>query len=153
MVMAYEQTKDVLERARGFHHKLAELYRQMGESTGKPRLKLLLEYMSRHEAGLEACLQGYEKLADRRVLDTWFQFTPGSVPEQPCPDFDPDAGLSVGEVVRMALEFDACLLRYYEQLVEEAPSDELRDLFQELLECGKREAVELSRSALEVEQL
>ena len=151
--MAYEQTKHVLQRARGFHHQLAALYQEMSDLTDKPRIKLLLDYMSRHEAGLEDALRGYETLAEPRVMDAWFQFTPGSVPEQPCAKFEITPGMSVGEVVRMALAFDNCLLAYYQQLVEEAPSDELRDLFGELLMHGKREAVELSRSALEVEQL
>lgn len=151
--MAYEQTKDVLQRARSFHHQLSELYQELSDATDKPRMKLLLDYMSRHEAGLEECLRGYEKLADDRVMEAWFQFTPESVPEQPYAKFEVTPGMCMGDVVRMALEFDNCLLTYYQQLVNEAPSDELRDLFSELLTHGKREAVELSRSALEVEQL
>jgi hypothetical protein len=152
--MAFEQTRDVMKRVRTFHHQLSELYHQMSETTEKPRMKLLLDYMSRHETALEECVQGFERLAGREVLDAWFQFTPHAVPPAPpCEGLELGAECSVGDIVRIALEFDACLLKYYQQLVDEAPSEALRDLFRDLLVHGKREAVELSRSALEVEQL
>lgn len=151
--MACEQTRDVLRRVRAFHHQLAELYQQMSDAADVPRMKLLLDYMSQHEAGLEACLEGYERLADRRVLDTWFQYPPDWMPKLPCVDFELKPGMSLGEVVSTALAFDNCLLAYYERLIQEAPSEELSDLFQEMLVRGRREAVELSRSALEVELL
>ena len=60
--------------------------------------------------------------------------------------------MAVGDVLQTALRFDECLIRLYQGAADRAASEEVRHLFQELLELEKREEVELSRSALEVEQ-
>ena len=143
-----QRTRDILQRAREFHAQLSDFYAQMGRTVGREKIRMLLTYMSRHESNLAECLGQYEKDAARRVLDTWFRYSP----DQPlCKCFEgvqisPDA--SVEDVVRMALQFDACLLDNYREMAERAVSVEVRELFQSLLKMEEKEGSALARNAL-----
>ena len=57
--MPFDQTKDVLNHARKFHHGLSEFYEDLKESASRERTRALLDYMSRHEKYLEDCLKEF----------------------------------------------------------------------------------------------
>ena len=61
--MSIKKTRDIIDYARGFHEKLNLYYQSLAEHTNKERLKLLLEYMARHEKHFEECLAEYEETA------------------------------------------------------------------------------------------
>lgn len=143
-----QRTRDILENARAFHAQLSDFYAQMGRAAGREKIKMLLTYMSRHESNLAECLGRYEKDAARRVLDTWFRFA-SSPPTCKCFEdlrISPDA--SVEDVVRMALNIDQCLIDLYKEMAERAVSQEVRDLFQSLLNMEEKEGAAMVRNAL-----
>ncbi len=74
--MRFEQTKDILEHTQQFYKLIADYYHLMSDQTHKPRIKMLLDYLSRHEKHLEKTLSEYEDSASEQVLNTWFQFSP-----------------------------------------------------------------------------
>ena len=51
--MAFETTKDVLDHARDFHRQLSDHYAQLRDKAERERVKMLLDYLSRHEKHLD----------------------------------------------------------------------------------------------------
>ncbi len=146
--MAFERVRDILNHAKDFHRRLGEFYAQCGAGADREKVRILLNYMSRHEANLAECLAMYEREAAARILDTWFKYPP----EMPtcrcfeCIRLEPDMG--VDEIVEAALKVDACLLDLYRRTAEQSVSREVRDLFNELVEREKKEETECLRNAL-----
>ena len=71
--MPYGQAKEILEYAREFHNKVSEFYQQLADKAQSARIKLLLDYLVRHEKHLERSLKDFEDAVSSKALDTWFQ--------------------------------------------------------------------------------
>ncbi len=59
--MSFENFKDILDHARAFHRQLSSYYKKLGDKAERERVKMLLDYMSRHEAHLDESLKQYEE--------------------------------------------------------------------------------------------
>jgi rubrerythrin len=151
--MAFEQARDVIERARTIHKRMGEQYDLLGDVAERPRVKMLLDYLSRHERHLDEVLAKYEEAISKRILDCWFNYTPEMIPEDcvNCGDLSPD--MSIDEIIKRAALVDECLLRLYEEMSNRAPHEDVRNVFQTLLEMEKREELELMRNALELKEI
>lgn len=146
--MAFERTRDVLDYAKKFHRDLSGFYAKLGETAAKEKIRILLNYISRHEQHLEECLQGYENDASRNILDTWFKYTP-EMP--PCRCFEKEVltpDMTVDQVVETMLRIDRCFIELYRQMAEKAHTPEMRDLFNKLLDMEKTEETQLLSRAL-----
>ena len=69
----FKQTKDVLDYARTFHRQLSEYYDSLSKLAEKQRVKMLLDYLSRHEKHLDEILADYEEDASKKVMNTWLK--------------------------------------------------------------------------------
>ncbi len=142
--------RQLLDRARDVHHDLSERYEHLSRTAEGERVRLLLEYMSRHEDYLEQCLAQYEEDAEGHVLDYWMRFEP-EMDLSECGVLTPD--MSIAEVITVALRLDECLVRFYRQIAENATSVEVRELFVRLTALEKREELLKVRNAIEMEDL
>ena len=147
--MRFEQTRDILDHARAFHSHISQLYLRLAGEAEKGAVKMLLDYMGRHERNLEEALIRYEQQASEQILDTWFQYTHDEETLHICEasEFRPD--MTVKEVVAAGLKLDDCLIRLYREMAEYANSEQVRDVFRNLLEMEEREKHKLSRNALQ----
>jgi rubrerythrin len=149
--MSNEQTRDILEHARQFHRQVSEFYDQLCCQTEKERIKMLLEYMSRHEKNMAQTLEDFEHSAPAHLLQTCFKV---GHPFRPCCDvikeLDISSDMSVDDVIQMGLEFDDCLIAVYQDLAENAPDEQARSVFQNLLELEQKEKRQLARNAQRV---
>ncbi len=153
--MTFETTKDVLDHAREFHGQVSEYYRQLGEKNQKERVKMLLEYMSRHEKHLEESLARYEEDVSGRILNTWFQYPPPKDMLKTCVNLTLEGkeNLTVDEVIELALQIDGCLIQLYKQMVAESEFDEVKEVFNNLLEMEKQQEMTLVRDALHLKEI
>ena len=62
----YVQVRDLLEQAARFHADLAAFYHRLPGEAGQQRVKLLLDYMSTHEANLKDSLDTFDEEASAR---------------------------------------------------------------------------------------
>lgn len=152
--MPYEQVHNILKRAQQFHHKLAEFYQKLDEATDKEkaRVKILLQYLQKHEEKLEHKLSTFGSDASKNILDTWVQFPPEERPEK---IFDPSRvskDMSVNDIVVLTLEFDNALLRFYKRARDVATTDEIADVFNDLFIEGERERNNLVQAVFGVEE-
>ena len=146
--MAFERVTDIVEHAKQFHRKLGKLYEQLADAAAKEKVRILLNYMSRHEQQLVECLAGYEKDAAAKVLGTWFKFAP-AMPKCECfecVDLKPD--MTVEQIIETALRVDHCLLKVDAEASEKAVVPEVKDLFSKLVEMEKKKETESLRNAL-----
>jgi rubrerythrin len=148
--MSFEQTRDVIDRARAFHRDLRDFYRRLEDVAVKERVRILLDYLSRHEQVMEGRLAECEATHDRGVLNTWFKYTPPPIREE-IGKFVIRPDMSAEAVIRMALQFDETLLRLYAHAADLAPTPEVKDLFQQLHDEGRKERAKLVRDAFEPE--
>jgi rubrerythrin len=151
--MTFQQTRDILDYVRGFHKRLSDFYHQLSDEVEKPRVKMLLDYMSLHEKHFQEDLAAYEEGAPRKVMDTWFQGTPDRSILELYEDIQIRPDMSLNEVVRLAFEVDDSLIEFFRGMVECTECQEVRELFINLLEAEEQEKHRLTRSVVQLEDM
>ncbi len=157
VMKTYKQTSEIFDYARLFHTKMKEFYEALYERTDNQRLKMLLEYLSRHEQHREETLAVYEKEASHKIMDTWFQY----VPKRSALDFSLDfcknteinSDMSVDDLVCCTLQLNNFLVEFYKGLIEEAKIEEIKDVFSCLLKRLEQEERNLVRDALRLNEI
>ncbi len=82
--MRYNQVKDLVEWAAGFHARMALQYSEAAENADNERLKMGLEYLASRELKMKTGLEGLFKdgTDHSEVLETWFDES-SEFPEPP----------------------------------------------------------------------
>ena len=153
MVRTYECTRDVLDHARSFHQELHKIYQSLADEAKQARVRMLLDYLSRHEANLEANLADFEAEASNKILDTWFKFVPSETRLREIQQLQLEPEMSIPDIVNVALSLDDCLVSLYRDVAEVSVSLEVKEVFNNLLEQEEQEKHRLARNALMVEDL
>lgn len=148
--MPFDQTKDVLNQARKFHHKLSEFYEDLKDNTDKERTRALLDYLSRHETYLENCLKEFQQDVSKNVLDSFFQYGSDASKLSGISEFEIKDEMLVEDVVAAAMHFDACLIKFYREIAQKAHTEKVREVFENLLVMEEHEQIELSKTTLEL---
>ena len=137
--MAIEQTKDILERARTLHRELSDFYQRLKDDTQRERVKMLLDYLSRHESLMDERLKEYEESAARSLLDTWYKIAPAQEIRRTMENLNLHPDMSVAEVLDIALRLDEVLIELYKQAADLAPAEDVRALFSQLWAEAQKE--------------
>ncbi len=146
--MRFEQTRDVLDHVGSFHRQAGLLFRQLMEHSSSARVRMLLDYMARHELNLEKSIAAFRADSPERVLSSWFKYTHDEDIFAPLRAVDPEADLPFDDVLDLAVELDAKLVELYEEMAERSASAEIKDIFNSLLLQEMKEKQKLIRSAL-----
>jgi hypothetical protein len=148
----YQTVGEILEEVRDYHHRLSDLYRRLENSADGKRLRMLLDYMGRHERIFERALARYEVSGRRKILGTWYQYVADEDLDLRTDEVKPHQ--PIDRVVDMALEFDARLVRFYEHMARNMSDyQDVRDFFQSLAEQEKQERVRLRINARMIKEL
>ncbi|RKZ45365.1 MAG: hypothetical protein DRQ58_10535 [Gammaproteobacteria bacterium] len=147
--MRFEQVRDILDHAREFHKCLGEFYQNLVEYEEETRIKMLLEYLGRHEKFLEQGIANFEESASEKVLDTWFQFTQDKATLKLPSGNNIKSNMSVEDVIHMGLELDDCLIKLYKDAAEDSEVLEVKEVFNNLLKMEQEEEHHLVRAALD----
>ncbi len=152
-MLRFEQVKDVIDYCRSLHHEIGEFYATLGEEVEQQRVKMLLTYLSRHEAHLEESLKDYEADASHKIMDTWLQFVPSSGIEESIKAFNVDPDMSVDEVVNKTIEFDNALISLYKEAINETSEPSVRAVFENLITMEDKEKIKVVRNALMLKEI
>ena len=152
--MRFRTVQDILEWTRTFHHHLGEAYRELSESSTRERARMLLDYLADHEQALETAIEHYETDAADRLLRTWYQGT-RDIPlpktleaaREALRDSDTTA------IMLKSIEFHDLLIGIYRELVDQAPTDDARALFNSLAEMENHEKMRMVRDAMRFEDI
>ncbi|WP_051677151.1 ferritin family protein [Maridesulfovibrio frigidus] len=148
-----QTAKDVIEQTKAFHKKLGDFYQNLADKVEKERVKILLEYMSRHHDHIAIIIDEYESSAAENILSTWFMFVHKECDLSPFFDANIGPDMTAQQVIKVAVDLDKCLLDTYEGLLQNDIADDVREVFQSLLEMEKLEKIKLAKNALKIETM
>lgn len=151
--MSSETVRDIIDRVRGIHLQLSHHYQSLGDTAQKERVRILLQYLSRHEAHLDAALAKFQGAASKALLGTWFKGEPDSSLRSALDEVKIAPGMETDQVIRTVLQVDRALVDAFRKVVDSAHADDVKALFQELIQMEEREEHKLMRDALELEDV
>ena len=149
-MIRYSQVKNMLEQVRDFHGQLAQYYDQLSKGAEKQRVKMLLDHMSKHEQDLQEGLRAYEETATQNVMETYVDCEYCNEILATCRQTPIAPETSVNGVIRVAMDVDNCLLRFFREVAEHAVTDRVRDVFRNLVDMEEMELRKLALDALQV---
>ena len=129
---------DILEQAKGIHHRLSEHYQQLAEGADRERVHMLLQYLQRHEAHMEQCVEDVEETAKDRVLNTWYQYLPDTDIQAELQRYPITVASTTGEILSAAVQLDQCLVTLYDRLSKTATSSQVQQLRHRRLNSATR---------------
>jgi rubrerythrin len=140
----------MLSQIRDFHEQLSRYYDQLSRESEQQRLKLLLEHMSKHERDLSEGLKAYEETAAQNVMDTYVDCQHCNEILETCQKTPISPETSVDGVIKVAMDVDNCLLRFFREVADYAETERVRDVFRNLVEMEETELRDLALGALQV---
>jgi hypothetical protein len=148
----YRQIKDVLEWASAFHASLAREYEALAQGPVQERVRMVLTYLAGHERVLKHAIDHFGRDAKAEILNTWHDH----FPELDLPDTLESLRtrletVETDEVVALALQFHDVLICMYRELSNTASTDEVREVFRDLLESELHEKKRLVRDHEQLE--
>ncbi|MCK9173378.1 hypothetical protein [Desulfuromonas thiophila] len=151
--MPYGQAKEFIQHARDFHRKASEFYQQLCDTSDQPRVKLLLDYLARHEKHLERALSDYETSITRKAMDTWYQFAQQACTFEPLNSLNYDKNVTTDEILAIGAKIDECLINSYKAVLDKATTAEVREIFESLLQMEEQEKHVKARMALGLQDM
>ena len=151
--MTYRKTRDILELARNLHTNISKHYESLSNAAEKEKVKLLLDFLSRHEKNLAKGIDEFEEDSSREIMENWFKFAPEISTAECVEDMKISPSMSIDDVIYLAICYDDRLVDFYREAARVSPSEEIRELFNNLLEMEKEEEIVLIRNALEMKEL
>ena len=148
-----KQVRDFVDFGKALHSRIHALYDAINENVDQERVKMLLDYLSRHEQHLAQTLARYEKETHSGLLDAWLEYSP---------ELDVDAVMadcmlaerpSTDEIFSAALAFDDTLVRLYREITAKANDPRVRSLFQDLLQQEEQEKIQVARAAMSLQDM
>jgi rubrerythrin len=143
--MAYSQIKDILKRGVEFHKLLADFYVKVKDDSKKDSVKLLADYMARHEKTLESLLSQVGKEQEKQITEEWIKYEPGFATYNCFDDINVNKNSGVDEIIDAGLTLNQCLIDLYHQTAEVGPTEEIKTLFSSLENAEIAEKKKLAR--------
>ena len=144
--MRFKKTRDVLAHVGNFHRAISARCDQLSGETDAKRLKLLLDYVSEREAQLADAVTVFTEKTPDRVLDTWFQYTSDDAPIQRLLDADMRPNMTADDLMRVIMEISDHFGTLYKDVAAAAETDEVRAVFQNLLQEQQKGKEKVARN-------
>lgn len=151
--MPYGQAKEILDAAHEFHRRAAKFYEQLADKAEGARVKMLLDYLVRHEKHLDRALSDYKDEIRTRALNGWYQYAQEQCLMAPFDVSQYPADMTVEQVMNIGLEMDKCLVASYKGMAESAATPECREIFENLLMMEEQQKHKMARVALEINDM
>ena len=144
--MKVQTISDLIDWTRVMHHRLAERLAHCSTQSEQEMAKMLLSYLADHEATLEKIVDGFEKRADPKVLNTWVYAYLGHEPIDPHRTCDlPFAQMSFDEICGSVFDVHNQAIDLYRNLLGRANVPEAQELLQALLAMEEHETMRLAK--------
>jgi len=147
--MNFETMRDVLQRAENFHRDLSAYFERRGTHEKQEKIKMLLDYLARHQSNLAQAVKAFSEHGQPQVLNTWLQYTTPELPRE-CAI---SAQMTFDEVIDIALAFDDSLLDLYRTVLREADIPAVREVAESLLAMESEERRRRTRSIEELQDM
>jgi rubrerythrin len=135
----FEQVKDVLEYGKLLHQEIKALAERMEDVEQSARLKLLLEYLKRHEDELSRALARFSEQTKQRILDIWLPYPPDPKILEKLRAITIHPNMSVEEVAKIVLTFEDALIELYRESLNEIDDSEVQEMLANLVQLEDAE--------------
>ena len=135
----FEQVKDVLEYGKLLHQEIKVLAERMEDVEQSVRLKLLLEYLKRHEDELSRALARFSEQTKQRILDIWLPYPPDPKILEKLRAITIHPNMSVEEVAKIVLTFEDALIELYRESLNEIDDPEVQEMLANLVQLEDAE--------------
>lgn len=151
--MRYETAKDLLGEAASLHEGLARYYQRLSGEAERERVRLLLDYLARHEANMADVLDRFGKETADRVRNAWFKYELDGEFVKCIPPARPVQDMSTSEIVDLAIQLDDCIIDLYQLIAMQSELPEAREAFTNLVALERTEKMRMVRQAMGLEDL
>ena len=128
------------------HHRLAECLAAGSAQHEEEMGKLLLSYLADHEAALETMIDGFERQADPKALNTWVYDYLDHKPIDPHRSCDtPFAEMNFNEICKSVFDVHNQAIDLYRELLDQADIPEAQELLKALLAMEEHETMRLAQ--------
>ncbi|MDD2770349.1 MAG: hypothetical protein PHT19_16625 [Methylococcus sp.] len=147
MMRNFEQVRDVLDHGKTLHVQIRDYYDTLKRQSDQSeiRLRMALDYLSRHEDEQREMLERFEENARGAILNTWLQFAPSDRVEGLLATATTRPGMSIDDVVQIACAFDDALVTLYKEAAAEMDDPKARNVFNNLAEASEKEKQRIVR--------
>ena len=140
--MTIKTLGDIVNWTREFHQQLAECTEHCSQENKNERAQMMLTYLSQHEARLSEVVAGFEKLGQKKVLETWtneyFNLHP-ILARESCDA--PFSEMRSDDIVDSILSQHEEIIELYKFLEDRAEISSVRDLMKLLRELEHNEVL------------
>lgn len=148
-----KQVRDFLTFGKQLHGALKQLYEELNEHANLERIKILLDYLSRHEAHLEDALTRFEKDSRSGILNAWLEYTPELNVEAVMEKYRFEEVRSSDELITIVLNFDTTLIELYREVSTKVNDPRVKEVFLNLLALEEHEKIQVMRAALSLQDM
>ena len=143
-----KEVRDFLDFGKGLHAEVRRLYVRLADTAEQERVRMLLEFLERHEQHMVQTLGRFEQDSHEGLLNGWMNYSP---------DLDVDSVIAqcqlseqptIDDIMAAAMRFDETLVRLYQEMAEKAVDQRTRDLFKDLVNLEQQEQISVSRAAM-----
>lgn len=116
----YKQKSEIIEQIQSYHKQVAELYYGLFVKIEDKDLKLLVYDLYEHEKFREKYLAKHKEVA--KALNCWLDFPCEKLSNQISDCFkniNTESEMTVGELIKIEMYFDDCLIKLYNILASE----------------------------------
>jgi rubrerythrin len=143
-----KQVREFVDFGKHLHGKIKELYDDLNEHAQLERVKMLLDFLSRHEQHMEESLARFENESRHGILEAWMEYSPGLDVEKVMDRFHLRENPSSDEIIQIAMDFDDTLVSLYKEIADKANNTKVKALFNNLLQLEEKEKVQVARAAM-----
>jgi hypothetical protein len=143
----FKTAEDVLENTKKFHQYTASFFRTLKDEAEDERAQMLLGFMSDHEDKMGQSLKDYEQHASKSVLGTWIQYTLEESAKGFIDGLATHDNMSCDEISELGQQIDLFLVNVFEELMETAATEEVREVFQSIMNMEVEKKHSLTRAA------
>jgi len=145
-MQTFQTVTDVLDNAQNFHRYAESLYSDLQQSIDDERGRMLLNYMAIHEHDMGSKLQLISDNASSTILGTWMQFTVEQSPQSFFKNLQKNLGESIDDIASMGQDADSYLQDVFQDARDTAPTQDIKELFDQLAAMETLEKQALSKA-------
>ena len=138
----YKQKNEIIEQIQSYHKQVARLYSEIIKKVEDKEIKSLIMDLYEHEKDREKYLSRHKKIAE--AMNCWLDFPCDKLANQITECFrnniNTGSDMTMGDLIKMELYFDDCLIKLYNILASENELNETTaNIFYYMLKKTKKE--------------
>ncbi|WP_346897647.1 ATPase [uncultured Roseibium sp.] len=144
--MKVEKISDLIDWTRAMHQQLAERFADGSTHHEQEMLKMLLSYLADHETALAKMIDGFERSADTKALNTWvYDYLEHKPIELHRSSDAPFAEMNFDEICKSMFDVHNQAIDLYRELHGRVDIPEAKELLQALLDMEEHETMRLAQ--------